>query len=134
MFKNFTRLFNSAVIMGILLVISIFIVKTFKLWKIDYLAPVLTASISFLLYFLIFTFLKKKSKQKSIDVFISPKFIIWTHWIATIVFLSIAALTVVLMLRDGSFEKSEIIKVTSTYLNISFYWIGGILGFYRISN
>ena len=84
------------------------IVKLLGLWDVGYAMKFISMGVvGFLVHFLFGSHLKSK-KNDSVSNFVSSKIIKAMYWILALIFLVLAGLTSVLMIRNGSFSNDEI--------------------------
>jgi len=131
--KLFSKTVASTACVALILALTVLIIKVFGLWsQIDIFKLILTGAIGFATYFIFFNYLITKLGP-SVQSLISPKIIHWILGLIAFVFLILGALTGFLMLRNGSYESSEILRVTSVYISMAAYGVGGMLGVYKSS-
>lgn len=110
------------------LAISVSIVIALGLWhKNDYIRLVLMGIVGFSAHFFLFSYLIKNINN-GIQNLISRIVIIRIYWTIALIFMVLAGVTCVLLLRDGSYDSSEILGITTVYISAASYFLGSLLG------
>lgn len=124
----FSKTVASTAFVALILAITLVSIKVFGVWnQIHIFKLILTGAIGFATYFFFFNYLITKLGAR-IQTLILPKIIIWILRLMALIFLILGALTGFLMLRTGSYQSSEILRVTSVYISMAVYGVGGGIG------
>lgn len=128
MLNKLKRIVFSLIVLTLLLISSMFIIKAFGLWADNLEKIILACGIGFAVYYLFFFYIVKISPN--IQQLVSNKFLVWSNSAAALICFLLALFTGFLMWRN-SYNQDEIMKVTSVYISIGCYCLGGIYGIYR---
>ncbi|MGB2833832.1 MAG: hypothetical protein WBC07_12865 [Methylotenera sp.] len=129
--QGFLKFTISTVCAILTLAISNSIVIALGLWhENDYIRLVLMGGVGFSAHFFLFSYLIKKIND-GIQNLISRSVIIRIYWAIALIFLVLAGVTCVLLLRDGSYSTTRILGITTVYISVASYFLGSLLGIYK---
>jgi len=124
--KIISVVFTLAIIFT-LLIASIFIIKIFGLWsENNALRLLLTLSVGFVTYYLLFSYLLKIFSPE-IRSLISMKSLYWAHFTTGFIFIFLTAFTAFLMDRQSTYSEKEIVDAVTVFASIAIYSFGCIL-------